>query len=359
MSRPRKHAAPRTDEAGFSLIELVVAMVILGAMSLAIIGVVLQSQAQSVINRNRIAAANLAAREIDIVRDEFSRSSTAPVTLANAGTVVNPHPLPAQAGGQPLKVDGTAYTVRRDVAWSVVGNGDSACNGGNLVTYPTLRVTVTVTWPGMGQVKPVVSNTQLAPRKDDGVQGNASFVAVRVSTATGAPNVGRTVQVFSTAETRSATTDASGCAVVQVNPGASGTNYTARVTDPGHVDISGATAPTKPVGLIERGKLANGVIFTYDRAATLQLRFVDAAGAQIPNGLLNGQNVTVVASEYAGSTGARTMPVTGGTMTLTGLWPTQYGAYLGATPPGTGYPSATAAAGSTITLDVPVAEATP
>lgn len=359
MSRPRPPAQPAADDGGFSLVELVVAMVILGAMSLAIIGVVLQSQAQSVLNRNRVAAANLAAREIDIVRDEFSRSSTAPVTVANAGTVLNPHPLPTQASGQPLKVDGTSYTVRRDVAWAVVGNGDSACNGGNLVTYPTLRVTVTVTWPGMGHVDPVVSSTQLAPRKNDGVQGNASFVAVRVSDASGAPNVGRTVQVFSATETRAALTDASGCAVVQVNPGASGTTYEARVSDPGYVDVSGATAPTKTVGLLERGKLANGVIFTYDRAVTLQLRFVDATGALVPDVALTGQDVTVVASEYAGASGARTQPATTATMTLTGLWPTQYGAYLGTTPPGAGYPSVTATAGSTVTLDVPVTEATP
>ncbi|NKY38400.1 type II secretion system protein [Cellulomonas septica] len=354
-------SAPQRVDAGFSLIELVVAMVILGTMSLAIIGVVLQSQAQSVVNRNRVAAANLAAREIDIVRDEFARSATAPMTVANAGTVVNPHNLPGQTVGAPLVVDGVSYTVRRDVAWSVVGNGQSACNGGSVVTYPTLRVTVSVTWPRMGSVKAVTSSTQLAPRKDDGVQGNAAFVAVRVSTAAGTPNPGRSVSVSSGSETRSAVTDASGCAVVQVNPAAgTGTEYTARVVDPGYVDVSRTTSPAKAVGFVQRGRLNNGVQFTYDQAATMRLRFVDPVTlAPVTDADVLGNVVTLVASEFAGSSGAWSVPITAATMDVTGLWPTTYGVYFGTTAPGGGYPTTAVQPGSTVTVDVPLPAVTP
>lgn len=351
---PDKVHAGRED-GGLSLVELVVAMVILGAMSMVIIGVVLQAQSQSALNRSRVAAANLAAREIDIVREEFSQSATAPMTVANAGTVTNPHNLPGQAANQPLVVDGKAYTVRRDVAWAVVGNGVSACNGGSLVTYPTLRVTVSVTWPGMGGAKPVVSSTQLAPRKDDGVQGNASFVAVKVLTSAGAPNVGRTVTVSSASESRSAVTDSSGCAVVQVNPASgAGTSYDARVTDAGYVDVSGVSGASKAVGMLARGKLNNSVQFTVDSAATLRLRFVDAAGAPVPDAAVAGSTVTLVASEFAGATGARTIPVTAATLDVPGLWPTQYGAYLGTLPPPGGYPQVTLTPGASLTLDVPL-----
>ena len=46
-------------------------------------------------------------------------------------------------------VDGTPYTVQRDVQWLPTGTGVSACDGGALVNSPSLQVFVTVTWPNM------------------------------------------------------------------------------------------------------------------------------------------------------------------------------------------------------------------
>ncbi len=125
-----------------SLVEVVVAMVVLAIMASAVLGIILKAQAAGVNNRARISAANLAAREIDILRDEFGRTSDAPATIAASGVVVNPHPLAGGTAGAPLTVDGTQYTVTRSVAWAITGSGDSACEGGSLVDYPTLAVTV-------------------------------------------------------------------------------------------------------------------------------------------------------------------------------------------------------------------------
>lgn len=354
--RPRARAA--CDDSGFSLIEVVVAMVLLGILSAAVLAVIIQSQSMTVTNRSRVAASNLAAREIDMVREEFTRSTAGPTAIAAAGTQVNPHPLDAGTVGDPLVVDGTPYTVVRAVAWNITGAGVSACDGGSLVPYPTLGVTVTVTWPHMGSVKPVVSEASLAPTKGSAVPGTASFIAVHVVDAAGHPNAGRTVRVVGGSESRSARTDTSGCAVIQVNPaGGPGTTYTAQVTDAGFVDLSGVTGPTKTVGQLPQGRLNNSVSFAYDRAGQVVVRLVDASGILVDDASVAGTTVTLVASEFSGSTGMTPLAITGATTTVPGLWPTSYGAYAGTTAPTCGFASIALAPGGTLQLDVPVEEA--
>ena len=123
-------AAPRRDDSGLTLVEVVVALVVLGILAMATLGILLSSQKTSVDARARVAAANLAAREIDLVREKFLASDDGPMTVANEGVVVNGNPLVAGAAGQPLQVDGTAYTVRRSSSWNLMGTGASACEAG-------------------------------------------------------------------------------------------------------------------------------------------------------------------------------------------------------------------------------------
>lgn len=356
--RGRRRASDRARaaeaDAGFSMVELVVAMMVLGVMTMVVVGLVLQTQAMSVSNRSRVAAANLAARELDIVREEFTRDKNAPAGVADQGTVANPHQLTGQAQGQPLTVDGTAYTVRRSSAWNLVGSGSSPCEGGALVNYPTLRVEVEVTWAGMGSVAPVVSEAVLAPKKDDKVAGTHGYVAVKVTNSKGQANPGRSVVVSSATESKTGTTDASGCAVVQVNPAASGTPYTVRLASAGYVDVSGVAEPVKSAGLVERGKLNNNTTFAYDTATTLRIRFVDAAGDLVADSAVAGQPYTLVASEYAGSSGSTLLVADAATVELTGLWPTQYGAYFGTAPPADGYATVTPGGPGVPTIDVVV-----
>ena len=118
-------------------------------------------------DRNRVAAADLAARELEITRNTFTASTSGPNNVAATLHVVNGNPLPGGgAVGSPLVVDDTPYTVTRDVEWLPAGSGKSACDGGAGVTYPSLEVTVTVTWPQMSGVQPVQSTTILTPPKN-------------------------------------------------------------------------------------------------------------------------------------------------------------------------------------------------
>jgi len=353
VERPRP-----TRDSGASLIEVVIACVLLGILSAAVLSIVLQTQAAGVNNRNRVAASNLASREVDLVRAEFRASKEAPLAIASAGLKTNSHPLDGGTAGQPLVVDGTPYTVTMSAQWNITGNGQSACEGGALVIYPTLGITVTVTWPDMGNVEPIVSTAALAPPKGSGIPSTDSFVAVKVTDSTGAPNAGRAVAVSGGGSTRTGATDTQGCAVVQVSPAVGlGTDYTAQVTDPGYVDISSTANTSKAVGKVSRGQLNNNVQFQIDKAATASIRLVDESGNLLDASAATGVPITLAASESSGSTNTRAVTTTGQVTTVTGLWPTTYGAYHGTTPPATGLATAKAAPGGTVTLDVVFAAA--
>jgi len=342
----------RTDrESGFTLIEMVVAIVVLGAVSIAVIGVIMSAQAQGVSNRNRIAASNLAARELDIVRAEFSRTSTAPVTIANQGLVVNANPLAGGSAGQPLVVDGTSYRVERSAGWNITGTGSSACEGGSLVKYPTLAVRVRVTWPNMGSVKPVETSAMLTPDKDTGVSETDSFVAAKVQNQAAQPLSGIAVQATG-AGGGTGVTDASGCAVVKVTPAAAGTTYNVSVADANYRDLSGATNPSKTTGLLKPGQIYTGASFTVALPGTVRVTLVRSDGQPLADSDVAGSQVSLVAAEFSGASGVTTKTVTGVTSTFPNLWPTTYGAYFGSVPPAGGYTAQLLTPGATITLQV-------
>ena len=345
---PRPWRRTRRGDSGVTLIEVVVATVVFGIMSSAILAIVMTSQAKSVDNRNRVAAANLAAREIELVREQFVATGSGPLDIAAAGLVTNPHPLTGGTAGQPLVLDGVPYTVVRSAAWNITGSGASACEGGSLVLYPSLVITTSVTWPQMGSTRPVVNTAVLAPEKGEGLPTTASFAAVTVKDAAGMPNVGRTVTVRSASESRSGVTDASGCAVIQLSPPAAGAEYTATFPDIGYVDITGTTSPSRVIGEIERGQLASSVEISIDRASTLRLRVTGA----VTDGDVAGSAINLYQSEASGSA-IRPATLTGLETTIPNLWPTDYTAFFGATVPSEMPAPVTLEPGGTGTLEVP------
>lgn len=330
--------------------EVVVAVVLLGVLATLVVSIVLQAQAKTVGNRARIAASNLAAREIDLVREQFMATENGPTLVADAGTVVNGNSITAP--GAASHVDGTAYTVTRSSAWNITGTGGSACEGGSLVEFPTLTVRVEVTWPNMGQIRPVVSTTQLAPSKEFKLASSAAYVAVKVTDATGGPSTGRTVWVGSRPYAgASGRTDATGCALVTVSPSASGTDYVASLNESGFVDVNSDPAPVRNVGRVMRGTLNTAISIAYDRSASLDLRL---SGGGATDADVAGQSVVVYrGGGFTGSTPETTYPVTGLRTLVHGLWPGEFAAYFGGTTPPslTMYP---AGPGQTTTIPVDI-----
>lgn len=305
---------PAADE-GFSLIEVVMAMTVLAVLAAAVSTTLIGGMGVSKQARERVAAANLAAREIEIVRNKFASSDSEAMAVASAGTVVNGNPLGAPG---PSYVDGTAYTVTRDVQWLPMGTGASACDGGALVNHPSLRVSVRVSWPDMRFVKPVRSDTLLTPTKGSLANTTLSFVAVKVQNARGGPSDGVPVAATGPGGTYNQITDASGCAVFQV--GTAGT-YTISMDTPGWVDQTGVQKPTKS-SVVSAGQLARQEM-TYDQAASLTINLVTDAGFAIPR--TPYPSVNWVQPNVPTSSARRTVLMSSTSTTVTGLWPSLSG----------------------------------
>ena len=97
----RSRLRTRPDE-GLSMVELLMAMLIFGIAASAIMGGFLTSLKSTRSDRNRIQASTLAARELEITRNEFfATGGGGPAALAANDYLVNPHPLPGGTAGNP------------------------------------------------------------------------------------------------------------------------------------------------------------------------------------------------------------------------------------------------------------------
>jgi Tfp pilus assembly protein PilV len=314
-ARMRTHAR---DDAGFTLAETMVAALVLALFSAAVGGVILNTLKVGQLNRQRVAASSLAARDMEIVRDRFQRidrtagnSNPYAKQIVDAGLVTNPDPL----AGTTNVLNGVAYTVKRSAFWEPKGTGVSACDGGGAVNYPSVHVYVTVTWPNMGSVKPVTTDSVLTPNKSL-LNTAYSFVAVKVLTFAGQANPGRTVTATGPAGTLSEITDSSGCAVFGLSSAGA---YTFGLQETGYVDFAGNNATSKPV-TVTTGTFQQ-VQFTYDLAGEIDVTLATDAGYALPTTLpgIGLGNQSLPAPGTLGFTAAG--PVTA----LTNLGPYQNG----------------------------------
>ena len=196
--------------------------------------------------------------------------------------------------------------------WLPTGTGQSACDGGSAITYPTLAVNVQVTWPRMDGVQPVTSNTILTPPKGV-LSSSLGFVAIPVVNAAGQPSAGTPVTLTGPGGTSTDTTAADGCAVFSI---ATAGQYTASISVPGAVDYYGNATPSQSVQAAA-GTLVKGKAFTYDQAATLNVKLTTDARYQIPTSLPQ----LTLGNTNLQPTGTKTVASTGATTALSGLFP--------------------------------------
>ena len=167
----RRTAARAQDEAGFTMVELVIGIFI---FALVIGGVTVGMSSSLNLtrqNRNRSIAANLASQEMDTVR------STDFVDLP-LGMITTTIP-----------VDGVPYDVTRQTEWVTPSATSGACQAPSGSALAYLSVTVTVTWNNMAGVPAPTSHTVVTPPVGtyDTTRGH---VAVMVRDAAGAPQEG-------------------------------------------------------------------------------------------------------------------------------------------------------------------------
>jgi prepilin-type N-terminal cleavage/methylation domain-containing protein len=312
------------DDSGFSLIEVVVAMVVLLVFAGALSVTLLDGLSVSKVSRQRVAASNLAARELEIVRNTFSSGDAGALAIAGTSSVTNGNPLGAPGVSF---VDGTGYTIQRDVQWLPTGTGVSACDGGALVNSPSLQVFVTVTWPNMRTARPVRAETVMTPLKGQMDTLSTAFIAMKVQNADGTAAESVTATAVGPGGTFVHTTDASGCAVFQV--GTAGT-YNVTLNMGGWVDQTGTQLSVKTPIVVAAGTMATKTM-TYDLAAAMNVTLATDLGYALPSTL---PAINYIKLDALASAVRQTVNTASTTTLVSSLWPKTdgYAAWPGGCP---------------------------
>ena len=257
------------SESGMSLVELMVAMVIFGLVSVGILTGMLTVLKLSRDSRAVQVATNLAAEEIDLARtakDLFALDSkTYPVRVIN----------------------GDKFTVKRTTDWVTDPNTVLQCGaGGAPLRYKA--ISVEVTWDNMSPGNAVKSYTVLNPaeRINDPTKGTIivsvlGVVGTGISgvsvNATPATPAGGAVAIPVTPTP----TDAKGCTyVLKVTPG----NYNLTVSKTGHIDADQNVIGTALVSVAAGSSVSRS--FAYDKASTYPIAYSsNLPSAKIPTNM--------------------------------------------------------------------------
>ncbi|MCW5945112.1 MAG: prepilin-type N-terminal cleavage/methylation domain-containing protein, partial [Cryobacterium sp.] len=215
----RRRLATRVSDAGFGIIEIIVAMLVFAIIATGIAYTMVASLDLTRDSTAREQAANLAAQEIDLARsidNLFNLQSKTTTTTIN----------------------GTTFTITRTAKWVSDPNVDQRCGiGGGILRYK--RVNVTVGWVGMTSLLPPVHADTLI---DPGVRINdpdLGTVLISVTDSSGNGVSGVSVQVTPSTPANGATsldaqpdaTDSEGCTyALKVQPG----NYDVTVSKSGY-----------------------------------------------------------------------------------------------------------------------------
>ena len=257
LSDRLRPADPADRDAGLSLVEVVVALLVFAIITVGSVVAVGLTLSITGDNRSREVATNLASEAVDVAR------GTSDVIQV--------------ASGQTKKsVGGVMYTVKQTASWQTTSGVDATCtpaaaSGNGSLFYK--HVHVEVKWEGMrSSDSPVRSETILAPNSRLNDQDTGTIL-VGVKDAQGAPVPGLVVTVEPdtttsspgkalTAASKPGTTNADGCAVaIKVLPGAYKVTISRSDAAPWR-DPAQAAAPVKTGIVVVKGDSA-GVSFTY------------------------------------------------------------------------------------------------
>ena len=249
-----------TGDDGFTLIEVIASLVVLGLLASAAITVLINAIKVGQQNRNRVVAAQLASAQIEAVRGLRTQDITT--------GIVN---LPD------ISTSGTTFHVQQSANYVDSNGTANVCDSptGSRLGYK--QITVLVTWDRMAGVKPVRSDTlktlSIAGRRTR-AKGTLAVV-IKDSRGNPLPN-----QVVTVAPTGGAqTTDERGCVVFTNLPPAS--NYSAAVNTAGFVGPAGTQAVAQNA-LTVNGSQITKAQFDYDRAAALFVSWLAPVGAVGP-----------------------------------------------------------------------------
>lgn len=237
---------PTPDDAGFTLIEVLAALMIFAVVSLGLLHSVLSAVDTSGDSRNRVVASNIAAGAVDQARADGRADLDA--VVSDSWT---------------REVEGTTYTVQQSATW-IPGTGGTSCGASAGTSLLYKRVGVAVSWPNMGATQPVRSDTVISPPAGvfDPTTGNLA-VAVMSRDATGID----LAEVRVSGPTNvTLLTDDTGCAFFAGIPAGS---YDVEISKTDHVDHEGSIASIGQVTAVAGEAVAYQA--DIDRAATLEI----------------------------------------------------------------------------------------
>ncbi|GAA5142664.1 hypothetical protein GCM10023340_06500 [Nocardioides marinquilinus] len=298
-----------------TLVEVMVALVLFAIMSTAVLNMVMNAQRLTRYDAARVVANNLATRELEIVRDTFFGPTRGPDRVL-LNTAENPSPLPGGRVGDPLVVDGIAFTVTRTAEWAQVDTrAASTCDEGSNVELAYLRVRVRVTWPKMGDRPPVQMDTTMTPAKGT-YSAFTGHLGLKVIDQLGEPlgGVPVVVRTNTNAVAASGRTSSDGCVLFPfLNAG----TYTYELNRAGYVTPAGDPAGKTTVQ-VQSGQLWRGIA-EYAQSATVDVTFTTREGFGLPPA--NQQIPVSLGNSALKPSGVKAYPGTGNARSLTSLWP--------------------------------------
>lgn len=260
-------ARPR-GQGGFGIVEVMVAFAILMVVLIPTASVMASGVLAAGNSVWRVAASNLATRQIEQLKAEPYASIPVNSTTTTAVTV----------GTTPYSVTQTTRFIPVD---SASGGCDAPAAGGTNLA-PELLVEVFVTWPALRGAPPVKQATTLTP--PPGTYQSSGNLGVQVLAADGTTPQGGIPVTFVGPAPSSATqvivTDANGCAFDAYLP--AGT-YDISLDSAGYVDGQGNQNPSATQTLSNGNTVETQ--FFYAQAATITPTLQAAAGTTAAGGL--------------------------------------------------------------------------
>jgi prepilin-type N-terminal cleavage/methylation domain-containing protein len=271
----RNRLARNTDpEAGLTLLEVIIAMMIFAVVAAGVAFVMVSSLSTTRDARAREVATNLAAQDID-----YTRSVDDVIDVVDKVTTTT--------------IGGITYTVTRTTAWITSSGADATCGAsGGVLLYKHVNDRVTWTGARTPQTK-VQADTQIAPngRLNDQSLGTI-LVSVLSSSGIGVSGVSVTATPDATAPngaqvltTTPDATDVQGCSyILKVVPG----TYAVSISKSGgYISGDQSTSPSQTVTVVAGDSTTAN--FQYDLASSFATTFASNSALtpiQFPKNLI-------------------------------------------------------------------------
>jgi Tfp pilus assembly protein PilV len=280
-------------EAGFSLIELIVAATILVIASIGIFSALEAAGRAGQDQRERAQAYQVAQQDQARMR---AIKATQLLDYANTRTVT---------------VDDTNFTVKSSSKIVTDSTGTQTCDSGT-ASADYLTITSTVTWPTIGTRPPVVIQSIIAPPNGTFDESTGALaVAVQDGQGLGVPNIALS---GTGAGSFSGMTGDNGCAIFANLPAG---NYTLTPSASTYVDKDGNQPGPVTTSVVAQS--TNSVALQLDRPGSIDVTFLTKVGST----LVPSQSDTIVAFN-TGMTTAETFGTVGteaSTLSATPLFP--------------------------------------